>query len=716
VLFRSDEIVRHRPDLKSVKWVQQSLQDLETAHKALGKEKLSVGFVGQSKAGKSSTINRLLEFEISPPGSAVKACTSAVISLVHGDYSCVGEMMDRSEYLDARHGYRETLGITAGSITSEMVADFKRKHPNENHECHLAAVRLEQLERAFSEFEGELGKSLTIPDARDGKTIAEALSSYAKHGSENPRQPLVTKLTVRLPTLRTPSYLELVDLPGNDQTNKADDRKWKTFLHEEADGVILFLPSNAGVDTHGLKELLEEINLAFEDSGNRIWLAVTKFCANPLDLIWGLGSYDPWVQKFREQFPDITDQNLIFLETQEESVSSLAARDKNSGPPPGISPDMQEAYQSLKEDGGIGYLKTVITDRLVEDVKKAVNQQVESLLDQVDRAIQTFRQEERLSALLGREEQQVIASWQTAISNAMRIVSQRGSQIRQDDAEKYDACLLEPQRKLTAQLIRELQQAYDRFEPFPPDQRADRFYHSVSDSLKHLLEISTEPSSDAVFTSSILKAVMGLILESVDQKEVKTNDEPYSLAQRLNEKLGLEALRKSTSWQNIQTIYRSIESRSLLEGNDRVVSNFDLDLLYTIFSNKIYQVTSRILLQLTTFIVRQLYDLDTDLETIITSSRRDRSINRQRRPSDESHSDGVANRRLDEEPVVREEESPVSRESDEDTPPSASDEFPSSDLEERRNFPGPEMSDDDLLELESTDQSGSELLDDDDLI
>src|SRR5690606_3504857 len=125
-----------------------------------------------------------------------------------------------------------------------------------------------------------------------------------------------------------------------------------------------------------------------------MWLAVTKFKNNPLDVVWGRPG-SAWLETFPRQFPKLPARSFLFMESQPENIQFLAEKHRERGKPPGVTEELEPAYESLIKDGGLSHLKHVISSRLLSDVRRAVEATITGHLDRVRESIEKFREEQK---------------------------------------------------------------------------------------------------------------------------------------------------------------------------------------------------------------------------------------------------------------------------------------------------------------------------------
>ncbi|XP_036408679.1 nuclear GTPase SLIP-GC-like [Megalops cyprinoides] len=195
--------------------------------------KVVVGVLGRSGAGKSSLINAILQERHLLPAGTVSACTSAVIKVeasTDSQYTAEIHLIRSEEWREELHTLLEILSDE--DEDSDMAEMAKEK---------IQAVYGEDgLGKSFDDLmccDEEISKFLSQPLKTISHTTASELSTeigqYTRSDDPSNRSywPLVKHITIKVPKHQDIlEHVVLVDLPGAGDCNKSRDEMWKLYI------------------------------------------------------------------------------------------------------------------------------------------------------------------------------------------------------------------------------------------------------------------------------------------------------------------------------------------------------------------------------------------------------------------------------------------------------------------------------------------------------
>jgi Dynamin family len=427
----SNQTGKDKPEFEPESHTPRELaEDLEEIRSLMERERYYVGFLGRSQIGKSSTLNRIVGYEIATSGAG-KAATSTATRL----YRMADEKLRDDLPLD------EQQFVTLHFMNSEEYGRRKAEL------CKHLKLKVED--------EAELLESLTAEIAsmaagkldelsEDRKYFARLLRTYVKFGREYVREPrrsepglftdrhkytnhpedcdewlylLLREVEIEFATQELSPKIELVDLPGLGARLAADDQLTLGYLRM-LNGALVF-QSTEHVAVREAYMLVTDLRKRFDNLKNRVWMVVTKF-ENLTEDHWGIPA-DP--ARGLAGRPSILDNLAKTLEenTISDEQALLVANEfhKDLGRPgPGLrapvpadirtwfrlsmGPDGQpeipkkfedepvlgRAYREhVLVDGGIGRLRDLIQRELAELVEAEVRAEVSKKLERVRRGL-----------------------------------------------------------------------------------------------------------------------------------------------------------------------------------------------------------------------------------------------------------------------------------------------------------------------------------------
>ena len=436
VLKTMDNIAAILPSLAERDGFKTACEDLEKLAVRITQERYRIGFIGVSRAGKSTTAGNVLgadgESENPCPPSdrseAATAIATRILPFAEKQNGCLEGEEHKVEliYL-TRPQFRERvqqffdvlkLDFDRDSTPEKWLAQCEAheiESPHESPSDRIAVIRLIKAAIKYPECIKEKA------DPEPGSFEFKKRKEYVTH-PDDPRQvskyALLREMRVSYKTNRVAETLEIIDLPGLGTERRTDDKLTEAFLKELA-GAFLFTEQQ--LFTGGPAA---DLTASFRrEYGNtihgRLWQVVTK-CDNfkPSDLD------DPRESKLTTIKNKMTsagfslDKLVLVSNYVYESLESQAKNGEARNPasawkaksvyvrpfsdsgvliyPNAIEniPEFKDAYTSLAEGGGIERISRLMTERVEaavrketqEDAKKVLNCTVETLCAELQAA------------------------------------------------------------------------------------------------------------------------------------------------------------------------------------------------------------------------------------------------------------------------------------------------------------------------------------------
>jgi hypothetical protein len=403
----------HREDFQAI------IEFIQRVRGQMTRPRYRVGFLGSSQAGKSTTLNNVLQEKIAKGGIA-EATTSTITRVRRNDgpSKFIVRYMTEEQYKDRREKLCKALLIlNAGSKTNQEIlaylADPKKLLAAQNKDGE------NQDELAFESAltrRNRAGDQAILPDdipyladflrsyeahhqrvvAKDGRPKEvdipfERRDSYLNHPAHDSGPPsenmLLWDADIGTPNKNIPVQLEAIDCPGLGSKRTVDTVMTKDFLWE-LDGALIFLKADQ-IRSKDIVEILEILKSNFHNKlEGRVWVVCNK-----MDVLTRTHHYGE--QDGRTYYDVIHDflhdyqlpaEQIVFTSKRiyelangggkapVEQAAVLLSVPANEPIPPKCKADrvLAMAFQHLLDDGGISHLRKLI----LETVSGAVSQQI----------------------------------------------------------------------------------------------------------------------------------------------------------------------------------------------------------------------------------------------------------------------------------------------------------------------------------------------------
>lgn len=377
----------------------------------------SVGFLGLSNAGKSTTLNRVLGYTEKHPDEEKPAHeggnfrpTTSLATRIHAPLRnetvtkprFILRYMTRPEYQVKRDGLSRALGLDP----SEGDAALKQAVQSELQQAEAAQLKdrianLRSLQELISAAEKYGGYLHDGPPAREDHTVAyEARRTILTHApGQNSSIPiaLLSEADLTLPTTAVEPELELVDMPGIGVAMLRDSLV-TTYLLPQLDGVLVFIAASAAMTDKNLVDCIQDITNRFKSQlESRLWLIFTK--CDTLNNNYVRPGEESCLAGIKSVLQDrmVPLQQVGFLAgpwqgLTPEQVSQRFEQNTGTTDPLGrmqVQPDspLGSAFQELWNDGGLARLKQLIGSTVRRDVAQKTRGELEDRLNDARRAL-----------------------------------------------------------------------------------------------------------------------------------------------------------------------------------------------------------------------------------------------------------------------------------------------------------------------------------------
>ncbi len=282
---------------------------LERVAADISKERYLVGLLGVTGAGKSTTINELINrssesFSLVPEGNKGHPCTNAVMRLGFvGPDECPSYELSyasESEFASRRKSFGLQFGLLKKIPTAkptadppveectddQMIAGLQEQINNPNTEAALRDTQLFFLEYLLTakQHRARYVKpqrekvSGGLKDMLELQTFLKEVVSHQQSSGDPAvsRKPyaLLAEVLIRIPLDKAPGDVEMVDMPGVLAKSTQDDKITMKYL-DEIDGVCIAISvQNLGLQV--FNDLKEALRKRFGDLGGRVWICATK--------------------------------------------------------------------------------------------------------------------------------------------------------------------------------------------------------------------------------------------------------------------------------------------------------------------------------------------------------------------------------------------------------------------------------------------------------
>ncbi len=394
--------------VRTPEFAKAVLTPLTRVRRDMARPRYTVGFIGLSQAGKSTTVNNLLgDAEVCKSGTGI-ACSSQparlvrakaqsldVVYLTSADYESRRLQLCKGVGLLNPGGDDDLLQQLGDDAVFEAVRDNPRlKKDREYLKKFLGAAR-------------KYGATHLSPEGRvdAGLPFADR-SKYTTHtpGATEDQTLLIkeARLHLDLPTL--PDDLEICDLPGLGSERTVDDVVTFDYL-TQLTGALLFVNASMNMRDISLTDAINRFSRVFENEvGARAWVVFTRVDGltnshfrsggeNFFTVVSGLLA-DNRIPLSQVCFVSNTIHEGLLNEPPAERAAYAAKQMKQTPDKPvpeTCPPELRPAWEALLADGGIGRLRKLITDdvgaSLSAEIRVTAERDLERVRKELDKRV-----------------------------------------------------------------------------------------------------------------------------------------------------------------------------------------------------------------------------------------------------------------------------------------------------------------------------------------
>jgi len=343
------------------------------------RQRYTVGFIGLSQAGKSTSVNNILAEEVCKSGSGVATSSQPARLLRSAGRSLDVIYLRTEDYERRRLKLAQEIGLASPGADAELLEQIKndsvfaevydKPRLKKDREFLAQFIHAANKHRDYLLPEGKIQDRLPYDDRM----------KYTTHSKEGgPNQTLLLKEAVfHLDLATIPDELEICDLPGLGSERTIDDIVTFEYL-PDLNGTLLFVNAAMNLKDVSLTNAINKVRKVFEgDISGRAWIVFTK-----LD---GLTDnyFRPGTDNIFAGVMDILkDQQIpatqvcfvsnelfkeVASEPTENKLAYAAKRMKQTAAKPipeTCPPDLVPAWEALLADGGIGRVRSLITSEV----------------------------------------------------------------------------------------------------------------------------------------------------------------------------------------------------------------------------------------------------------------------------------------------------------------------------------------------------------------
>ncbi len=380
--------------------MQDTLKPLFKVRELLSQPRYTVGCIGITQAGKSTTINNVLGEEVCKPGSG-DACSSQPSRISHGESRGLDiEFLTTERFLARRQSLCEQIGFATPEDDTKLLARLDR--PDEHRTAEgPEPPRLREDVAHLREFIATFTKhrnEVRTPAKLVSNLPYEKRYDYTTHtkGSPSSEVLLVREARFRVNNPLIPPDLELCDLPGLDSKRSIDDIVTWEYL-PELHGTFLFVNVGGNLLTEAMLKILARIHHEFRGKlAGRAWIIFNKMDTLTTDHFRHGGQDNIFVTIARLlEKTGIPESQVCFsskklwdaaVKAGGSADAGLAAQTMNQtaeSPIPASCPaGLRAAWQELLKDGGISHIRRLMFRDVAETLAAQIRQDADRLLDE----------------------------------------------------------------------------------------------------------------------------------------------------------------------------------------------------------------------------------------------------------------------------------------------------------------------------------------------
>ncbi|MBX9628749.1 MAG: hypothetical protein K2X82_33455 [Gemmataceae bacterium] len=407
------------------------LKPLAKARRMMGRARYSVGCIGLTQAGKSTTVNNVLGEEVCKPGSG-DATSSQPGRILKAARRSLDIVFLTPEQLAAR---RQTLCEHLNLATPpddrellDLLAQPDKFRQPDTPEPPRLREDLAYLREFLSAYARHKELVTSPPKVLAGLPY-DRRYAYTAHAAGGPGAEvlLVREARLHLDNPQLPDDLELCDLPGLDSKRSVDDVV--TWEHlPDLDGAFLFVNAGMNLLSQGTLATVGRIHREFGGRlAGRAWLILNKMDALTGDHFrpGGQDNIFATIARLLER-TGLHESQVCFASKKVWDAAkggtadpAFAAQTLSQTPgkpvPETCPPGLRAAWAELLKDGGVGHLRRLMFEGVATSLAAQIRQDVDRELTDFGPAFAARVAAERRRLAMGRTELQAAATCYTVV-------------------------------------------------------------------------------------------------------------------------------------------------------------------------------------------------------------------------------------------------------------------------------------------------------------
>ena len=393
--------------VRTPEFAKAVLSPLGRVRQDMARPRYTVGFIGLSQAGKSTTVNNLLGDEVCSMGKGV-ACSSQPARVIRAaERSLDVVYLTAAEYEARRRELCKVIGLLNPGEDDDLL---KQLDSDAVFEAVRGMARLPQdrdyLKKFLRAARRHGASYLTAEGRIDAGLPFADRAKYTTHVAGAPEdQTLLIKearLNLDLPTL--PEDLELCDLPGLGSERSVDDAVTFDYL-PMLNGALLFINASMNMSDVSLMGAIERFKHTFDgEVAGRAWLVFTRMDGLSTNhfrtggesfftVVGGLLAKHGIPLK-QVCFVSNTLHEGLHNEPAGERAAYAAKQMKQTAEKPvpeTCPPGLRSAWEALLADGGLSQLRKLVTndvaDTLSKEIRASAQRDLEAVRKQLEKRV-----------------------------------------------------------------------------------------------------------------------------------------------------------------------------------------------------------------------------------------------------------------------------------------------------------------------------------------
>jgi hypothetical protein len=444
-----------------------TLKPLVKVRNLMTQQRYSVGCIGITQAGKSTTINNVLGEEVCKPGAG-DACSSQPSRIIFAERRSLDiEFLTPDRLAIRRQQLCEQIGLATPEDDTKLLPMLDKPElfrTPDGQEPPRLREDLAYLRDFLNAYRKQRDFVHAPPKQLSGQPY-EKRYLYTTHTKGGPSAEvlLVREARFRIDNRLIPPDLELCDLPGLDSKRSIDDIVTWEYL-PDLHGTFLFVNVGGNLLTEGMLKILARIHREFRGKlAGRAWVIFNKMDTLTGDHFRPGGQDNIFVTIGRLlEKTGIPESQVCFCAKKIWDVAAAAggtadpaaaARMMNQSAdhpvPATCPPGLQNAWKELLKDGGISNVRRLMFRDVAESLAGEIRQDVDRLLDEFNSGLAARVAAERKRLSMGSSELQaavtcynVVLQLRVALGTRPQdfpILIQEGERLRKALTDLFDS-------------------------------------------------------------------------------------------------------------------------------------------------------------------------------------------------------------------------------------------------------------------------------------